>query len=85
MTSDEMVEMYGAWLDAYPILSIEDGLGENDWAGWTALTKQEGHRVQIVGDDLFVTQSKRLARGIEIGGPMRCWSSQSSWHSNRDT
>ena len=67
MTSDEMVEMYGAWLDAYPILSIEDGLGENDWAGWTALTKQEGHRVQIVGDDLFVTQSKRLARGIEIG------------------
>ena len=67
MTSDEMVEMYGAWLDAYPILSIEDGLGENDWAGWTALTKQEGHRVQIVGDDLFVTQSKRLAQGIEIG------------------
>ena len=67
MTSDEMVEMYGAWLDAYPILSIEDGLGENDWAGWTALTKKEGHRVQIVGDDLFVTQSKRLARGIEIG------------------
>ncbi len=66
MTSDEMVEMYGAWLDAYPILSIEDGLGENDWAGWTALTKQEGHRVQIVGDDLFVTQSKRLAQGIEL-------------------
>ena len=54
---DEMVDMYGEWLDAYPILSIEDGLGENDWEGWTALTKEAGHRVQIVGDDLFVTQS----------------------------
>ena len=60
MTSDEMVEMYGAWLDAYPILSIEDGLGENDWAGWTALTKQEGHRVQIVGDDLFAVSYTHL-------------------------
>ena len=67
LSSDQMVDMYGEWLDAYPILSIEDGLGENDWAGWTTLTKQEGHRVQIVGDDLFVTQSERLAQGIEIG------------------
>jgi len=67
LSANQMADMYGEWLDAYPILSIEDGLGENDWAGWTALTKQEGHRVQIVGDDLFVTQSERLAQGIEIG------------------
>lgn len=67
LSANEMADMYGEWLDAYPILSIEDGLGENDWAGWTALTKQEGHRVQIVGDDLFVTQSERLAQGIDIG------------------
>ena len=67
LSAHQMAYMYGEWLDAYPILSIEDGLGENDWAGWTALTKQEGHRVQIVGDDLFVTQSERLAQGIEIG------------------
>ena len=67
LSANQMADMYGEWLDAYPVLSIEDGLGENDWAGWTALTKQEGHRVQIVGDDLFVTQSERLAQGIEIG------------------
>ena len=67
LSANQMVDMYGEWLDCYPILSIEDGLGENDWTGWTALTKQEGHRVQIVGDDLFVTQSERLAQGIEIG------------------
>ena len=67
LSANQMANMYGEWIDAYPILSIEDGLGENDWAGWTALTKQEGHRVQIVGDDLFVTQSERLAQGIEIG------------------
>ena len=67
LSANQMVDMYGEWLDSYPILSIEDGLGENDWTGWTALTKQEGHRVQIVGDDLFVTQSERLAQGIEIG------------------
>tara|TARA_B100001540_G_scaffold306349_1_gene318340 strand:+ start:1730 stop:2980 length:1251 start_codon:yes stop_codon:yes gene_type:complete len=67
LSSNQMVDMYSEWLDAYPILSIEDGLGENDWDGWTALTKQEGHRVQIVGDDLFVTQSKRLSQGIDMG------------------
>ena len=67
LSSDQMVDMYSEWLDAYPILSIEDGLGENDWTGWTAMTKREGHRVQIVGDDLFVTQSERLAQGIDSG------------------
>ena len=67
LSSDQMVDLYSEWLDAYPILSIEDGLGENDWDGWTSLTKQEGHRVQVVGDDLFVTQSKRLSKGISMG------------------
>jgi enolase len=67
LSSEELVDMYGGWLDAYPILSIEDGFGEDDWRGWAAFTKAYGHRVQTVGDDLFVTQSARLAQGIELG------------------
>jgi len=67
LTSDDLVEMYGGWLDTYPILSIEDGFSEDDWRGWSAFTKAYGHRVQTVGDDLFVTQSERLAQGIELG------------------
>ena len=67
LSSESMVEMYEGWLDAYPILSIEDGFGEDDWRGWAAFTKANGHRVQSVGDDLFVTQSERLAQGIELG------------------
>jgi enolase len=67
LSSDDLVEMYGGWLDEYPILSIEDGFGEDDWRGWAAFTKAYGHRVQTVGDDLFVTQSERLSQGIEIG------------------
>ena len=59
--------MYGGWIDEYPILSIEDGFGEDDWRGWAAFTKAYGHRVQTVGDDLFVTQSERLSQGIELG------------------
>jgi enolase len=62
-----MVELYGKWLDEYPIVSIEDGLAEDDWDGWAALTKALGDRVQLVGDDLFVTNTDRLARGIESG------------------
>ena len=54
-------------MDEYPILSIEDGFDEDDWRGWATFTKREGHRVQSVGDDLFVTQSERLAQGIELG------------------
>ena len=60
-----MIELYGKWLDEYPIVSIEDGLAENDWEGWAKLTAQLGDRVQLVGDDLFVTNTERLARGIE--------------------
>lgn len=67
LSSESMVEMYEGWLDAYPILSIEDGFGEDDWRGWATFTKANGHRVQSVGDDLFVTQSERLAQGIELG------------------
>ena len=67
LSSDELVDVYSGWLDEYPILSIEDGFDEDDWRGWATFTKREGHRVQSVGDDLFVTQSERLAQGIELG------------------
>lgn len=58
--------MYSSWLDEYPIVSIEDAFGEDDWSSWSRFTKKEGHRVQVVGDDLFVTNMNRLAEGIEI-------------------
>ncbi len=67
LTSAEMVEFYAAWCDKYPIRSIEDGLAEEDWEGWKLLTERLGDRIQLVGDDLFVTNVKRLARGIEEG------------------
>jgi len=63
----EMIEYYAGMADKYPIISIEDGLAEDDWEGWKKLTEKLGHRVQIVGDDLFVTNTQRLARGIEGG------------------
>ena len=64
-TSEEMVEMWAQWVATYPILSIEDGLDENDWTGWQLLTQTIGDRVQLVGDDLFVTNTTRLSRGIK--------------------
>ena len=63
-SSDGMIELYARWLDEYPIVSIEDGLSEDDWDGWAKLTASLGDRVQLVGDDLFVTNTERLARGI---------------------
>ena len=63
-TASEMTELYAGWLDAYPIVSLEDPLAEEDWAAWTALTAELGGRVQIVGDDIFVTNPDRLRRGI---------------------
>ena len=63
-TSDEMIAYYTSLVDAYPIVSIEDPLNEEDWAGWTTMTSALGSRIQIVGDDLFVTNPERLARGI---------------------
>jgi enolase len=67
LTTDEMIAYYGAWLKKYPIVSIEDGLAEDDWAGYEAMTKKFGAKVQLVGDDLFVTNTERLAKGIEMG------------------
>ena len=63
-SSDEMIELYAEWLARYPIFSIEDGLAEDDWEGWAKLTSELGHRVQLVGDDLFVTNQRRLRSGI---------------------
>lgn len=67
LTSQEMAAYWTDWANKYPIISIEDGMDENDWEGWKALTDSIGSRVQLVGDDLFVTNTKRLARGIESG------------------
>ena len=66
-TADEMVELYTGWVDRYPIVSIEDGLAEDDWDGWAKLTAALGELIQIVGDDIFVTNIERLARGVEQG------------------
>lgn len=65
-TSDEMINYYAGLVDKYPIISIEDGLAEDDWEGWQKLTRKLGHKIQIVGDDLYVTDKKRLSRGIEL-------------------
>ena len=67
MTSAEMVSFWENWCKKYPIASIEDGLAEDDWAGWKLATEKLGNQVQLVGDDLFVTNTKRLSRGIEEG------------------
>ncbi len=64
-SADEMIALYKSWIDRYPIVSIEDGLAEDDWAGWAKLTETLASRVQLVGDDLFCTNVDRLARGIE--------------------
>ena len=66
VSSDAMVKHWAKWADHYPIISIEDGLAEDDWDGWAKLKKKIGDNVQIVGDDLFVTNTKRLAKGIEL-------------------
>lgn len=66
-TSEEMIDMYAQWVEKYPIISIEDGLGERDWDGWKKLTDRLGDKVQLVGDDLFVTNPKILQEGIEKG------------------
>lgn len=65
LTSEQMVDFWEEWVNKYPIVSIEDGLDEDDWKGWKMLTDRIGKRVQLVGDDLFVTNTKRLKRGID--------------------
>ena len=67
LTSDQMANYWADWCDKYPIISIEDGMAENDWEGWVNLTDQVGDRVQLVGDDLFVTNVRFLEKGIEEG------------------
>ncbi len=67
LTSSEMVSYWKDWADKYPIVSIEDGLAEDDWDGWKELTVALGDKIQLVGDDLFVTNTERLSRGIEGG------------------
>ncbi|MEX0625583.1 MAG: phosphopyruvate hydratase [Chloroflexota bacterium] len=64
LASDELITFWADWIDRYPIISLEDGLAEDDWTGWTALTAQLGDRIQVMGDDLLVTNTERLARGI---------------------
>lgn len=66
-TSDQMIRLYEDWLREYPIISIEDGVAESDWEGWKLLTRELGHRVQLVGDDVFVTNPEILRRGITDG------------------
>jgi enolase len=67
ISSDALINHWAKWVDKYPIISIEDGLAEDDWAGWAKLNKRIGDKIQLVGDDLFVTNTKRLAKGIKSG------------------
>ena len=66
-TSEQMVDFYAGLIEKYPIISLEDGMAEDDWDGWKMLTDRVGDKVQLVGDDLFVTNTKRLAKGIDLG------------------
>jgi enolase len=65
LSSQEMVSLYEQWINEYPLITIEDGLAEDDWEGWSLFRKRVGNRVQLVGDDLFVTNTERLKRGIQ--------------------
>jgi enolase len=67
LSSEEMVEFYAGWVEKYPIISIEDGLSEDDWDGWKLLASRLGDKIQLVGDDLFVTNVERIKKGIELG------------------
>jgi enolase len=66
LESGQLIDLWAGWVDRYPIVSLEDGLGEDDWSGWQQLTQRLGQRVQLVGDDLLVTNTQRIARGIEL-------------------
>jgi enolase len=67
LSSDEMIELLESWVNSYPLISIEDGLADSDWEGWRKLTARLGQRVQLIGDDLFVTNRERLEQGIAAG------------------
>ena len=66
-SSEEMIDMWESWLNQYPIVSLEDGLGEKDWQGWQELTKRLGDRIQLVGDDIFCTNPKIIQEAIDRG------------------
>ena len=83
-TAEEMAAIYGEWLDAYPLVSIEDPLAEEDWAGWTTLTEAVGDRVQIVGDDLFVTNPERLRAASTERRQRAAGEGQPDRHADRD-
>ena len=72
MTSEQMVKYWESWVKKYPIISIEDGMAEDDWNGWKILTETIGNKCQLVGDDLFVTNVKRLQEGIDKTLQMAC-------------
>ena len=67
LTQQQLVNMWKKFADTYPIISLEDGMGENDWEGWQMMTRRLGHKIQIVGDDLFVTNTERIKKGIALG------------------
>jgi enolase len=67
LSSDQMIDLYDTWVDKYPILTLEDGMSEHDWEGWKKLTKRLGNKIQLVGDDVFVTNTKILSEGIKQG------------------
>jgi len=67
MNADELIDLYGSLADSYPIVSVEDGLAEDEWGAWKSMTQKLGDRLQLVGDDLFVTNVERLQRGIDEG------------------
>ena len=67
MTRQQMVKMWKGFVEKYPIISLEDGMGEEDWEGWKMLTNALGDKIQLVGDDLFVTNTERLSKGIKLG------------------
>ena len=66
--TEEMVDFFENWINKYPILSIEDAMAKEDWDGWKVITERLGHKIQLVGYDLFVTNTERLKKGIEKGG-----------------
>ena len=65
LTKEQLIALWEDFVTKYPIISIEDGMGEEDWEGWELLSRRLGHRIQLVGDDLFVTNTRRLKQGIE--------------------
>jgi enolase len=67
LTSDQLIDLLASWVEDFPIVSIEDGLAQDDWTGWQQLTRRLGRRVQLVGDDLFATHAQRVRQGIELG------------------